>query len=88
MDEPRFRYWVSYFCKLNISTSGLNIDLRGRVGTGVYEMTHPLNTQEHVNDFVKFLTRKENKDTKSGNMWKIYLLGFSLMYIINDLQEV
>ena len=79
--KQSFRYWVSYFCELNLSSGGLGIDFKGHMETGVYEMTHPLTTQEYVDDFIKYLTKKENKDSTSGAMWRIHLLGFSLMYV-------
>ena len=81
MKQPSFRYWVSYFCELNLSSGGLGIDLKGHIETGVYEISHPLNTQDDVDSFVNYLTKKENKNTTTGSMWRIHLLGFSLMYI-------
>ena len=81
MNIPVFWYWIPYFCGLNIATDGLGIDIRGHLKSGTYEIKHPLTPPDEVHDLIEYLHKKENQDTKSGNMWKIHLLGFSLMYI-------
>lgn len=79
--KQKFRYWVSYFCKLNLRDNGLGIKNDGHFKTGTYEITHPLNTRSEVQNFVDFLQKKE------GDMWEVILLGFSLMYIIGEKNE-
>ncbi len=72
--KGKFRYWVSYFCELNLPDNGLGIKMNGHFETKVYEITHPLTTESEVECFVRYLQQKE------GKMWKVHLLAFSLMY--------
>ena len=73
----KFRYFVSYFVKLNVGNDDIGLKMNGHIESGVYEINHPLTTKEEVDHFVKYLQGKQNQ------MWTVQLLGFSLMYIIN-----
>ena len=75
----KFRYFVSYFLKLNIGDNGLGIKMSGHIENGTYEINHPLTTKEEVDRFTQWLQRKQ----EHPQMWTVQLLGFSLMYIIN-----
>lgn len=76
--KQKFRYWVSYFCKLNLGDNGLGIKNEGHFKTSTYEISHPLNTDAEVKNFVNYLQQKE------GGMWQVILLAFSLMYIVEE----
>ena len=74
----KYRYYVSWFCKLNISDNGLGLRMDGHIEHGVFEINHPLNTKEDVEKFTMYLQSKQEK------MWQVILLAFSLMYITED----
>lgn len=76
--QGKFRYWVSYFCELNLSNNDMGISLNGHFEEKVYEITHPLSTETEVKRFVEYIQQKE------GKMWVVHLLAFSLMYFEAD----
>ena len=61
---------------LNLGDNGLGIKNDGHFKTSTYEISHPLNTDAEVKNFVNYLQQKE------GGMWQVILLAFSLMYIV------
>ena len=76
----KYRYFVSWFCKLNMSDNGLGLRMDGHIENGVFEISHPLNTKEDVDRFTQYLqSRPENQ-----KLWRVIMLAFSLMYIIDE----
>ncbi len=74
----KYRYFVSWFAKVNIGDNGLGIRMDGRIENGIFEINHPLTTKEEVSKFTQWLQNKQ------GKLFQVVLLGFSLMYIIDE----
>lgn len=75
----KYRYFVSYFAKLNIGDNGTGINMSGHIENGVYEINHPLTTKNEVDRFTQWLQGKQ-----TSQAWTVILLGFSLMYIASE----
>lgn len=76
----KYRYFVSYFAKLNVADNGLGISINGHIDNGVFEISHPLTTKDEVQRFTAYLQSK----LPNSNSWTAILLGFSLMYIYDE----
>ena len=76
----KYRYFVSYFVKLNIGDNGTGIAMNGHIENGVYEINHPLTTKDEVDRFTQWLQGKQ----RNPQAWTVILLGFSLMYIVSE----
>lgn len=76
----KYRYFVSYFAKLNGADNGLGISMNGHIDNGVFEIRHPLTTKDEVQRFTAYLQNK----MPNSNLWTVILLGFSLMYIYDE----
>lgn len=74
----KYRYFVSWFAKVNIGDNGLGIRMDGHIENGIFEINHPLTTKEEVSKFTQWLQNKQ------GKLFQVVLLGFSLMYIIDE----
>lgn len=74
----KYRYFVSWFAKVNIGDNGLGIRMDGHIESGIFEINHPLTTKEEVSKFTQWLQNKQ------GKLFQEVLLGFSLMYIIDE----
>ena len=75
----KYRYFVSYFVKLNIGDNGTGINMNGHIENGIYEINHPLTTKDEVDRFTQWLQGKQKSPA-----WTVILLGFSLMYIVSE----
>lgn len=76
----KFRYYVSYFAKLNAADNGLGIAVHGHFGGRVIEVSHAINTQDDIDRLTQYLQKKEG----NPKMWTILLQGFSLMYVYDE----
>lgn len=74
----KYRYFVSWFAKVNIGDNGLGIKMNGHIENGIFEINHPLTTKEEVDKFTQWLQNRQ------GKLFQVVLLGFSLMYIIDE----
>ena len=74
----KYRYFVSWFAKVNIGDNGLGIRMDGHIENGIFEINHPLTTKEEVAKFTQWLQDRQ------GKLFQVVLLGFSLMYIIDE----
>ena len=76
----KYRYFVSWFAKVNIGDNGLGIRMDGHIENGIFEINHPLTEKEDVERFTRYLQNRP--ETKK--YFQVILLAFSLMYIIDD----
>ena len=67
-----------YFAKVNINDNGIGIRMDGHIESGIFEINHPLTTKEEVAKFTQWLQDRQ------GKLFQVVLLGFSLMYIIDE----
>lgn len=74
----KYRYFVSWFAKVNIGDNGLGLKMNGHIENGIFEINHPLTTKEEVEKFTQWLQNRQ------GKLFQVILLGFSLMYIIDE----
>lgn len=79
----KYRYYVSWFCRLNVG-DGMGLRMDGHIESGVFEINHPLTTKEDVDRFKMYLQNRPENQVKGRTMWKVELLAFSLMYIIDE----
>lgn len=75
----KYRYYVSWFCKLRLNDN-LGIRMDGHIEHGVFEINHPLTTQDEVNRFTQYLQNRP----ETLKLYQVELLAFSLMYIFDE----
>ena len=63
---------------MNINDNGIGIRMDGHIESGIFEINHPLTTKEEVAKFTQWLQDRQ------GKLFQVVLLGFSLMYIIDE----
>ena len=69
---------MSWFAKVNINDNGIGIRMDGHIESGIFEINHPLTTKEEVAKFTQWL------QSRQGKLFQVVLLGFPLMYIIDE----